>query len=472
MNDQSDFSLIAPVITPVLDPSFRPAVLANRAFRAKVKTLKKPELITLAVEQESGSVFHFSLNVFPADHPEASGNFRFVERFLKFVLWSRGGYRIYFSGPQQLGKQLQQYYRQTETGKFDAEIMGSWIYEKPFEMVIAAPQDIPPAHEVAKPLGGHMDGCRIGFDLGASDRKVAAVIEGKAVFSEEVVWNPAAQSDPQWHFDQVMDSLNRARQHLPRLDAIGGSSAGVFVNNQVKISSLFRGIPKDLFNIRIKNMFLEIKKVMGDIPFEIVNDGEVAALAGSMSINDNAVLGIALGSSQAAGYVTPEGNITSWLNELAFAPVDFNPQAQKDEWSGDLGCGVQYFSQQAVSRLINTAGIPFDSKISLYERLENVHDLMESGDFRAKKIFQTIGTYLGYAVAHYADFYEIRNILILGRVTSGPGGSIIIGGAQAVLKREFPPLFEKIAFHIPSEKEKRHGQAIAAASLPVIPAPN
>jgi len=216
-------------------------------------------------------------------------------------------------------------------------------------------------------------------------------------------------------------------------------------------------------------MFLEIKKAMGDIPFEIVNDGEVAALAGSMSIGDNAVLGIALGSSQAAGYVTPEGNITSWLNELAFAPVDFNPQAYKDEWSGDTGCGVQYFSQQAVGRLLNTAGIPFDSKMSLYERLESVQDLMGTGDFRAKKIFQTIGTYLGYAVAHYADFYEIRNILILGRVTSGPGGSVIIGGAKAVLKREFPQLFEKIAFHIPSEKEKRHGQAIAAASLPLIP---
>jgi predicted NBD/HSP70 family sugar kinase len=469
LNDNSEFRLIPPEITPVLDPYFRPAVLANKEFRAKVETLKKPDRVRLAVEQEGGSVFQFNLSIFPADYPEASGNFRYVERFLKFVLWSRGGYRIYFAGPRQLGKQLQQYYSQTATGKFDADIMGNWIYEKPFEVMIVAPQEIPPAYEATKPLGRHMDGCRIGLDLGASDRKVAAVIEGKAVFSKEVVWNPATQSDPQWHFDQVMNSLEQASQHLPRIEAIGGSSAGVFVNNRVKIASLFRGIPKDLFNKRIKNIFLEIKKAMGNIPFEIVNDGEVAALAGSMSIGDNAVLGIALGSSQAAGYVTPEGNITSWLNELAFAPVDLSPQAHKDEWSGDTGCGVQYFSQQAVGRLLNTAGIPFDSKMSLYDRLESVQDLMGTGDFRAKKIFQTIGTYLGYAVAHYADFYEIRNILILGRVTSGPGGSVIIGGARAVLKREFPQLLEKIAFHIPSEKEKRHGQAVAAASLPVIP---
>ena len=83
------------------------------------------------------------------------------------------------------------------------------------------------------------------------------------------------------------------------------------------------------------------------MPFEVVNDGEVTALAGSMSLGENAMLGIALGTSTAAGYVTPDGNITSWLNELAFVPVDYNPAAPTDEWSGDYGVGAQYFSQQA-----------------------------------------------------------------------------------------------------------------------------
>jgi hypothetical protein len=38
-----------------------------------------------------------------------------------------------------------------------------------------------------------------------------------------------------------------------------------------------------------------------------------------------------------------------------------------------------------------------------------------------------------------------------------------------VLRQEFPKLDSLIKFHIPDEKEKRHGQAIAAASLPSLP---
>jgi hypothetical protein len=93
---------------------------------------------------------------------------------------------------------------------------------------------------------------------------------------------------------------------------------------------------------------------------------------------------------------------------------------------------------------------------------------MEAGDYRARKIYETIGTYLGYAAAHFADFYDLENILILGRVTSGPGGDVLVKGAKEVLAGEFPVLLEKVAFHIPDEKEKRHGQAVAAASLPAI----
>ena len=93
------------------------------------------------------------------------------------------------------------------------------------------------------------------------------------------------------------------------------------------------------------------------MPFEVVNDGEVTALAGSMSLGENAILGIAFGTSTAAGYVTPDGNITSWLNELAFVPVDYSPDAPVDEWSGDYGVGSQYFSQQCVGRLMPAAGI-------------------------------------------------------------------------------------------------------------------
>ena len=265
-----------------------------------------------------------------------------------------------------------------------------------------------------------------------------------------------------------MHSLKQAAKHLPRLDAIGGSSAGVYVNNRVKVASLFRGIAPEMFNRSVKDIFLRIQREWGNVPFEVVNDGEVTALAGSMSLGQNGVLGIALGTSTAGGYVNPEGNITSWLNELAFMPVDYNPAAPVDEWSGDCGCGVQYFSQQGVGRLLAVAGIELDASLPLPEKLKEVQALMRQGDYRAQKIYQTIGTCLGYAMAHYADFYEFSHVLILGRVTSGPGGDLILAGAKEVLKLEFPELAGRIAFHIPDEKDKRHGQAIAAASLPRI----
>jgi predicted NBD/HSP70 family sugar kinase len=315
-------------------------------------------------------------------------------------------------------------------------------------------------------LGRHLDGCRIGFDLGGSDRKVAAVLEGKVVFSDETVWDPYFQPDPSYHFDGIMDSLKGAATHLPRVDAIGGSAAGIYLNNRVKVASLFRGVPKEVFNERVRDLFLEVKKAWRNVPFEVVNDGEVTALAGSMALKRNCVLGISLGTSTAGGYVNAEGNITSWLNELAFVPVDYNPNAPKDEWSGDYGCGVQYFSQQCVSRLLAPAGIEVNPNLPLPEKLKHVQKLMEQEDYRARKIYETIGTYLGYAVADFAEFYELESILILGRVTSGPGGEIIVAGAKEVLKIEFPELSSKIEFHVPDEKEKRHGQAVAAASLP------
>ena len=454
-----------PAVLPVLDPEFRPAVLANRAFRQAAATHPVP--VSLALERADGGVSRFDTVVAAADRPEAAGNFFVIERLVKFLLWSRGGWKVHFSGPAEIGHQLQAHYQNTVTGKFDAALMGGKIYERPFEVALVAPDGVPPAREMSAPLGRHLDGCRIGFDLGASDRKVAAVIDGQTVFSDETVWDPRSHSDPQWHFDQVMDSLKKAATHLPRVDAIGGSSAGVYVNNRVQVASLFRGVPEELFNQRVKPLFFELKKAWNNIPFDVVNDGEVTALAGSMSLNANAVLGIALGSSQAVGYVTPEGNITSWVNELAFAPVDYSPTAPVDEWSGDSGCGVQYFSQQCVGRLIPKAGIAMDTKLPLPEKLVEVQMLMAEGDERALKIYQTIGTYLGYAIAHYAEFYDIRHLLILGRVTTGKGGEVILNGAKDVLEREFPEVDAKTALHMPDEKEKRHGQAMAAASLPV-----
>jgi predicted NBD/HSP70 family sugar kinase len=361
---------------------------------------------------------------------------------------------------------LAAHYRDTPTGRFDDELVGRRMFDHALEIVHAS--ELPEARATTRPLGRHLEGCRIGFDLGGSDRKVAALVDGTVVFSEETVWDPYHKPDPQYHFDGLMDSLTSAAAHLPRVDAIGGSAAGVYVNNRVKAGSLFRGVPQDLFDARVKHLFLEIRRAWHDVPLEVVNDGEVTALAGSMSLGVNAIAGIALGTSTAAGYVTADGTITSWLNELAFVPVDFNPSAPVDEWSGDYGVGSQYFSQQAVARLMPPAGIEAPEDMPLPDKLKVVQALMADGDTRALRIYQTIGTYLGYGIAHFSDFYDLQHVLVLGRVTTGTGGDVMLNGARQVLELEFPELVRQIEFHVPDETDKRHGQAIAAASLPAL----
>jgi len=466
MTTNDGLPLVAPRVTPVLDAAYRPAVLAVRAFYDLVDATSAGVPVRIAIEQADGSVFRFETRVLPESHPQAAANGPFLERLVKFLLWSRGGWRIYVDGPESLAEGLASHYRQTATGRFDAHLVGERMFDHPLEVVHT--RDLPPDRSTTRPLGRHLEGCRIGFDLGGSDRKAAAVIDGRVVFSDETVWDPYYKADPQYHFDGIMDSLKKAAAHLPRVDAIGGSAAGVYVNNRVKAGSLFRGVPEAVFNARVKDLFLEIRKAWNDVPFEVVNDGEVTALAGSMSLGVNAILGIALGTSTAAGYVTPEGNITSWLNELAFVPLDYNPAAPTDEWSGDYGVGAQYFSQQCVGRLMPAAGIESPAGMPLPERLKLVQSLMLEGDPRAKRIYETIGTYVGYGVAHFAEFYDLEHVLVLGRVTSGPGGDDIVGGARQVLELEFPELARRIAFHVPDEHDKRHGQAIAAASLPAV----
>ena len=464
MREIENLELPLPRIRPPLDSGFRPAVLARRAFHRAVQSCARP--VAVALERNAGSITRLETTVADSGSPVAAANLFHLERLVKFLLWSRGGWKLWFSGPPELGEQLRRHYQDSPSGRFDAALMGQ-IYEHPFEIAVVGPEEIPAACENSAPLGRHLRGCRIGFDLGASDRKVAAVLDGKVIFSEETVWDPRPQSDPQWHFNQIMDSLKRAAAHLPRVDAIGGSSAGVIVDNRIMVASLFRGVPEALFQSRVKTLFHELKKAWRNIPFEVVNDGEVTALAGAMALRENGVLGMAMGSSEAAGYVTSEGRITQWLNELAFAPVDYNPSAALDEWSGDFGCGVQYFSQQAVGRLIPPAGLEVSAKLPLPERLVEVQKFMAQGDERAGRVYETIGVYLGYAVAHYAEFYDFRHLLILGRVTTGNGGNVILNHARQVLEQEFPDLSARVAFHTPDEKEKRHGQAIAAASLPM-----
>ena len=452
-----------PGISPALDLDFRPAALANRAFREAVDASRSAVPLVIGLERPDGTISRYETRIFEPAHKSARLNLAYAERLVKFLLWQKGGYRVIIGGPDAVGKYIAKIYSPDGRRSFDFAFMGETTYERPFEVLFTTPDEVPPAKETSTPIGRHLEGNRIGFDLGASDRKVAAVIDGKSVYSEEVVWDPRNHEDPTYHYNEINAALKSAASKMPSVNAIGGSSAGVIINNRPMVASLFRGVPRDLFEKKIKSLFLDLAKEWG-VPFEVANDGDVTALAGSMSLEDNAVLGIAMGSSEAAGYVNEQGNITGWLNELAFAPIDYNPNAPADEWSGDTGVGARYLTQQGVFRLARQQGIPFDESQLLADQLKEIQQHLEAGDEKAVQIWETIGVYAGYAIAHYADFYTIKHLLLLGRVTSGSGGPIIIEKVKNVLATEFPD--KQINVQLPDEKTRRVGQAVAAASLP------
>ena len=454
------------MIKAILDPQFQPMVKVVADYRAAVAEEGGVPLV-IAVERNKGYVSTYKLDVFKDGSGHDEESYGVVERIVKTLLWVYGGFKVTVAGSKKIYEKIAEAYKKGGARQFDADFMAR-VYERPFEVeYVENAADAPKEHQAADPIGRHLDGCRIGFDAGGSDRKVSAVVDGETVYSEEVVWFPKLQSDPDYHYQGILDAMKTAASHMPRVDAIGVSSAGVYIDNKIMIASLFLKVSDEDFEKKVKTMYLDVAKEIGEnIPVEVANDGDVTALAGAMDLNDNNVLGVAMGTSEAAGYVDSQGNITGWLNELAFVPVDYCKDAMADEWSGDYGCGVKYFSQDSVIKLAPAAGIELDESLSPAEKLKVVQKLMAEGDERAAKIYDTIGVYFGYAIAYYAMFYDIKHVIIMGRVTSGEGGTIVLAKANEVLKREYPELAEKIRLHIPDEKSRRVGQSVAAASLP------
>ena len=443
---------------PVLDTDFIPFGVWIDAYE---KGAEKP--LTIAIERDKGkiSVHHTKIH---GTEALREADYRFVERYVKFLLWSIGGFRIYICGDSLLAQRLKQAYTLAGERKFDVQFMQD-VYEVPFEVIDCPIEDCPQANESSVSIGGHMEGCRIGFDAGGSDRKVSAVIDGKTVYSEEVVWHPKTEPDPQYHFDGIVAAFKTAASKMPRVDGIGVSSAGVFIGNSPMVSSLFIKVPREKRDL-VKTIYDRAALEIGDVPIVVANDGDVTALAGAMGLECGSVMGMAMGTSEAVGYVDAEGNVLGWLNELAFAPVDLFEDAMADEWSTDIGVGCKYFSQDAVIKLAPKAGIALEESMTPAEKLKAVQQLVEMGDKRAKKIFESIGAYLAHTMKLYCRFYDVHHMIVLGRVMSGVGGSIILDTCLKIMREEYPALAEKVRVMLPDEKTRRVGQSVAAASLP------
>ena len=434
------------MIFPPLDPSFRP--LAAELFAAK----EEPE-IAIAIERDDGC----------ETRRWNASDLRLIERMAKAMLWSFGGYRITVCGSKAAYHRLCALYAPGGALDFDRKFMQRQ-YNRPFEIAFRErASDAPPTQRSPRPIAGGLNGCRIGLDVGGSDRKVSAIIDGKIVFSEEVPWQPKTSANPEYQFCGILDSLRRAAAYLPRIDGIGVSTAGTVVGNQIRTSSLFVGVPEELRGSRVENVYIDVCRALGEnIPLTVANDGDVAALAGAIGLNANRMLGISMGTSEAGGYIDANGNVTGWLNELAFVPIDFCPESAIDPWSGDRGCGASYLSQDAAIRL---AGMEADDSLTPAEKLTRIQQRMAEGDPQMRRVYESLGVYLGYAVAEYAWLYDMRHVLTMGRVTSGRGGEILMDAARAVLKTDFPQLAEQLELHLPDEAGRRIGQSIAAARL-------
>lgn len=444
--------------SPELDGGFVPL---EAFFAAHQKLAQKP--ICIAVERSRGQVGTWETRL--CGTPElAEADAYYLDRLVKFLLWSWGGFKVTICGDDAAAQRIREAYSVNGSRAFDKQFMER-VYERPFEVENLPYSQKPKSCQVSEALGRHVNGCRIGFDAGGSDRKVSAVIDGETVYSEEVVWFPKTNSDPDYHFNGIVEAFKTAASKMPRVDGIGVSSAGVYIDNKPMVASLFLKVSDEDYEAKVKNIYMRAAKEIGDVPLVVANDGDVTALAGAMGLNDNAVLGIAMGTSEAVGYVDPEGNITGWLNELAFAPVDGAPEAMADEWSGDIGCGVKYFSQDAVIKLAPRAGIELCGD-SPAEKLKEVQALMAQDDARAAAVYRSIGVYLAHTLALYARFYEVRHVLMLGRVMSGKGGDIVLETAAEIMRNDYPEL--SFTPEAPDENTRRVGQSVAAASLPEI----
>ena len=449
---------------PVLDKNFYPMIQALNDFDALVKKSGKSVRVTLVAERSGGYNYVYSYDALQ-DGVNDAFNFRIAERMAKTILWVVGGFKISVAGSKSIYEYLKKAYTLDGLRAFDVDFM-SGVYEKPFEVEWLENDQIPAQKNNSVRVGGYLKGCRIGFDAGGSDRKVSAVIDGEVVYSEEVVWNPKVTEDPTYHYNEILTAMKTAASKMPRVDAIGVSSAGVYVDNKIMVASLFIKVDKQKHGDYVKNMYINVAKEMGeDIPLEVANDGDVTALAGAIDLNDNGVLGIAMGTSEAVGYINTQGGINGWLSELAFAPVDFNEGAMVDEWSGDVGVGCKYFSQDAVIKLAEAGGHKFADGLTPAQKLKEIQALMDKDDALAQQIYEDIGVYLAHTIPFYAKFYDIKHMLLLGRVMGGKGGDTILSTCKKVLAEEYPE-FATLDIGLPDEKNRRVGQSIAAASLP------
>jgi predicted NBD/HSP70 family sugar kinase len=477
------FLLQRPKVPAPLDPNFSPLVLGKRAYLKAVKEEK--DKLEWALPRADGCA-RYSLPVFKDGTVNAEASVCLAGYLIQEMIWQRGAASLLLAGPPKICEALKTAFSVGGAYEFEAKSMPnvSGTPDKPFEVKIVSAGELPPSKDSPQVCGKDANGCRLAFDLGKSDIKTVAVKDNEVLYSKETEWD-VTNVDPEYHYKAVLDALKLAKAALPKVDAIGGSATGTLgANNEATWCDIFPNVPPDVYKAKVVNIFARLaKELAGDVPLKVINDGEVTALAAVQKIKAGNVLGISMGSSEGGGYANEDGNLMGWINEMCYIKLDLNPEAPTDPWTKGAHRGVShmYLGQRgATKHAYKVVDVPDNYKYPHPDMCTIKHEdhaqclkLIQKGmadpqqEKKVSQLYETVGVYLGYALAQYSEFYKINHLMVLGRVSKGKGGDLMMATAQEVLETEFPEL-PKIKFHTADDHFKAVGQCIAAAALPTV----
>jgi len=474
--------LVRPAVPAPLDPNFAPLILAKKNYLKHVAGTSY--FLEWALPRADGCA-RYKLPVFEENHAYVEASIYLAGVLIQEMIWQRSASALLLSGPSKICEALKKAYSPGGEYEFEASSMPNVCGTpgNPFEVKIVPVAELPDSKDTPQACGKEADGCRLAFDLGKSDIKTVAVQDNQVVYSKETEWD-VTNPDPQYHYDAIMAALKLAKAALPRVDAIGGSATGTVSGaNEATWCDIFPNVPPAVYKEKVVDIFVRMAKdLAGDVPLKVINDGEVTALAAVQKIGKGNVLGISMGSSEGGGYANADGNLMGWINEMCYIKLDMNPEAPTDPWTKGAHRGIShmYLGQRGATKLAAKAGVkvpenyvyPHPDMCTVKHEdhaqcLKLIQKAMTNPEEEpsVKNLYVTVGVYLGYALAQYCEFYEVDHVMILGRVSKGAGGDIMLDTAKKVLNLEFPQ-YGHIQFHTADDHFKAVGQCIAAAALP------
>lgn len=396
---------------------------ADRALSSFEGRSHHPYLLTI----QRGNEISYTYHGLHSDNREES--YFYVKKILLTLMWLVGGTEFKFNGDAFF------FDFRKERITNDEEIR---ICAKRRERVFGTPFSFVSSKKIYKDtcsytkLSGERKGCRIGFDEGGSDRKVTAIIDGKDVFSEEVLWSPKCEKDYHYHYNGIVESLKHAASHLPHVDSIGVSTAGIVYHNQLLEPTLFRSVPQEDKDRYVRSIFPDIaKKEFGGVPALVHNDGDVSAFGGSLLFKKDNIVGLAFGTGLASGYCY-HSSFNGWINEWGKIPLDYSLSAYSHYDLGVKGAGTEYLSQKGIIRLCKNAGYSFEG--TLPEQLLQIQKEAEKDNPVVLECYKERGEYLGSALCFFHRFLPFTSVLTLGRVRTGRGGEYLLLGTREYLK--------------------------------------